>query len=137
MPVVCSTLAQSSPLDAVPWLLLVLVVVILLFVAVVFIRRYLRTDDGPSTPSAPFALGDLRALVKQGKLTEEEFGRLKAQIAEKLKPTTLSLGDVRQMLKDGQIGLDEFERLKAQVMAAMKDPTLPYPERPKPKDPPA
>lgn len=127
-------LLAAGEVEAIGWLLIILVIVVLLFVAAIFIRKHFR-EDTSTTESAPFDLGDLKSLVRQGKLTQEEYDRLRAQMVEKLKPTTLSLPDLRRMLQNGEIGPDEYERLKAQVIAAMKDSSVPYPDRPKPKDP--
>lgn len=129
-------LLAEGEVEAIGWLLIILVMVVLLFVAFVFVRKYFREDDEPqSADSAPFGLDALRDLLRQGKLTQEEFDRLRAQMVEKLKPATLSLGDIRRMLRDEEIGLDEYESLKAQIVAAMKDSSIPYPDKPKPRDP--
>ena len=129
-------LLATGEVEAIGWLLIILVMVVLLFIAFVFVRRYYREEDQPeSTNSAPFGLEALRDLLRQGKLTQEEFDRLRAQMVEKLKPATLSLADIRRMLKDEEIGLDEYERLKAQIVSAMKDSSIPYPSKPKSSDP--
>ncbi len=129
-------LLASNEAEAVGWLMIILVILVLGFVAVIFVRKRLReADDTPSAAPAPFALDALRDLLRQGKLTQEEFDRLRGQIVEKLQPTTLSLADIRRMLQNEEIGLDEYERLKAQIVAAMKDSSIPYPQKPKPKEP--
>ncbi|GEM_PF-6016209 len=129
-------LLATGEVEAIGWLLIILVMVVLAFIAFVFVRRHYWEEDKPqSTDSAPFGLDALRDLLRQGKLTQEEFDRLRAQMVEKLKPATLSLADIRRMLKNEEIGLDEYERLKAQIVAAMKDSSIPYPDRPKPRDP--
>lgn len=131
-------LLAAGEVQAIGWLLILLVLVVLGFVAVIFIRRHYHEDEEPlASNSAPFAIGDLRDLLRQGKLTQEEYDRLHAQMVEKLKPTTLSLGDIRKMLQNGEISPEEYERLKAQIVAAMKDSSLPYPERPKPPEQPS
>jgi hypothetical protein len=53
----------------------VIVVAILLFAIVIWVRRKVRQPD--STPPGGFTLSDLRRLVKQGKMTPEEFDRAK------------------------------------------------------------
>lgn len=126
----------DGEVEAVGWLLIILVIVVLLFVAVVFIRKHFQEgEDAPETESAPFALDSLRELLRQGKLTQEEYDRLRGQMVEKLKPSTLGLADIRRMLQNEEIGIDEYERLKAQIIASMKNPSIPYPDKPKPQNP--
>lgn len=126
----------DGEVEAIGWLLIILVIVVLLFVAVMFIRKHFReSDEASTTEAAPFALDALRDLLRQGKLTQEEYDRLRNQMVEKLKPNTLSLADIRRMLQNEEIGIDEYERLKAQIVASMKDPSIPYPNKPKPQNP--
>ncbi len=129
-------LLADGEAEAVGWLLLILIIVVLGFVAVIFIRKYYHEADESTTAApAPFTMDALKGLLRQGKLTQEEFDRLRSQLVEKLKPTTLSLADIRRMLQNEEIGIDEYEKLKAQIVAAMKDSSIPYPQKPKTKEP--
>lgn len=83
------------PVEAIGWLLLIFILVIAGFLAVTYLRKRLQTDEDPAEGSA-FTLGDLRNLVKQGKLTQEEYDRLRAGIvaaAKKDAPDPLARPD--------------------------------------------
>ena len=67
-------LLATGEVEAIGWLLIILVMVVLAFIAFVFVRRHYWEEDKPqSTDSAPFGLDALRDLLRQGKLTQEEF----------------------------------------------------------------
>lgn len=67
------------------WSLALIVVVIIGFVIVSWIRnRVTGTDTGPV---AGFTLSDLRRLHKSGQMTDEEFERAKAKIIAVSQPT--------------------------------------------------
>lgn len=80
------------PVDAVGWLLVIFVLIIILFMAVTFLRKRLRAvDEAVDQPA--FTLGDLRQLVKQGKLTQAEYDRLRDKmvaVAKKDAPDPLA-----------------------------------------------
>src|SRR5690349_12392003 len=61
---------------------------ILLIMAFGFIRRRVRGQPTSSSPPGGFTLGDLRALVKDGKLSPEEFELAKNKILEAHKKAT-------------------------------------------------
>jgi len=54
-------------------------VAIVLFLAVTAIRKWLKDDTSP-TAGVGFSLSDLRQLVREGKMTHEEFEKAKAII---------------------------------------------------------
>ncbi len=62
------------------WSAVLIIVVALLFVGIYFVRRWLRVEE--DVHGEGFSLGDLRAMQKDGKLTEEEFERAKAKMVE-------------------------------------------------------
>jgi len=61
---------------------------IVLIVAFSLIRRRIRRGPANSSPPGGFTLGDLRALVKNGKMTPEEFERAKNKILDAHKKAT-------------------------------------------------
>lgn len=77
-----------------------------LLAALSFVRRRLR-DDSVMGPVRDFSLGDLRALHRSGKLTDEEFERAKAKLvsgvqsklAQETKPSMVEK-PIAQELKD-------------------------------------
>jgi uncharacterized membrane protein len=72
-------LSQSSGAgDIFGWALVLIVCVLVLFVAVVLLKRWLKKDDITSGPG--FTLSDLRQLVAEGKMTKEEFEKAKLAI---------------------------------------------------------
>ena len=91
-------LAQESS-GALPrvliWSLALIVVVIIGFVIVSWLRS--RIKDTDTGPVAGFTLSDLRRLHKSGQMTDEEFERAKAKIIavsqSTKKETTPSQGD--------------------------------------------
>ncbi len=59
---------------------ILLVVVVVLFVGVMWARRRLSHDE--DFHGEGFTLSDLRAMVKAGKLTEDEYNRAKEKMVE-------------------------------------------------------
>ena len=60
----------------------------MLIVAFSLIRRRIRRQPASSVPPGGFTLGDLRALVRDGKMTPEEFERAKNKILDAHKKAT-------------------------------------------------
>lgn len=71
-------LAQSSTLDAVIPLAIILVISCALMGIVLWVRRRLRENDPASEHS--FSLSDLRRLRDSGQISEDEFIRAKAKM---------------------------------------------------------
>src|SRR4051794_3215142 len=72
-------LAQAGESSSVfLWSAVLIGVVLLLFLGVVWARKRLSPDEDFSGEG--FTLSDLRAMVKQGKLTEEEYDRAKEKM---------------------------------------------------------
>lgn len=67
-------------------LLALLILAAVLIGALAFVRRKVHDSHGPSTPR-DFSLGDLRALHREGKLTDEEFERAKSKLVSNVKAT--------------------------------------------------
>ena len=66
--------------EAITWLIVILVAVVLLMIVFVFVRRYYQSESGAMSESAIFSLGDLRRLLKEGRLTQGEYDRLRDHI---------------------------------------------------------
>ena len=75
-------LAEFEISDLFKPVIALIVVVIVLIVAVQALRRWMSTSDADEAPAAGFSLSALRQLVKDGKMTPEEFERAKAQIVQ-------------------------------------------------------
>ena len=81
MPVRAIILAApelNHPEDAILPVAAVIVVAIVLFGVVKWVRRKIRQTD--SGPPGGFTLSDLRQLAKEGKMTQEEYDRAKELI---------------------------------------------------------
>lgn len=74
--------------EALFWLIIILLLIVVLMVAFVFVRRYFRDDASDLSSTTPFTLGDLRQLLREGKLTQEEYDRLRQQIIAVAKKDT-------------------------------------------------
>jgi uncharacterized membrane protein len=79
--VVIGSLGQADGISrAIVWSLVLIVVVLVLFAAVVMIKRWLRKPE--DLMPGGFTLGDLRDLHRRGEMTDDEFERARAQIVE-------------------------------------------------------
>ena len=76
MPLVAQS---SSTGDVFLWALVLIVFVLILFAAVVLLKRWLKEDDAPSAGTG-FTLSELRQLVAEGKMTQEEFDKAKVLV---------------------------------------------------------
>jgi hypothetical protein len=82
-------LAQTSSAGSVFfWALVLIVFILILFVAVVLLKRWLKDDD-ISSPGPGFTLSDLRQLVAEGKMTQEEFDKAKVAIVGSTKAAAM------------------------------------------------
>lgn len=73
-------LGMGAEVEVAVAIAIVLAGALLLAVLAVYVRRWLLSkDDEPSDPGG-FALSDLRRLHHEGKLSDEEFERAKAQL---------------------------------------------------------
>lgn len=72
---------SASAQAIVPTLILLLIVAALIGVIAIIRRVMLKSEDDTSKdPMAGFSLGSLRQLVKEGKMTQEEYEKAKAQL---------------------------------------------------------
>jgi hypothetical protein len=75
------------PFEALGWSLVIIVLLLAAFAGVMYLRKWLREPDEPSEAST-FTLGDLRRYLREGKLTQEEYDRLRGQIVAVAKKDT-------------------------------------------------
>jgi hypothetical protein len=75
-------LAQADSSDIVLVTASLIVLVLLGAMAVFWLRRRMHGEDAPSGDGGGFSLGDLRKLLKEGKITPEEFDRAKVKAVE-------------------------------------------------------
>jgi hypothetical protein len=79
----CATiLGQSSNVGPVIfWSLVLIVLVIGGAAGVMYLRRWLKEEDVPtSSGGIGFSISDLRQLLREGKMTEEEFERARTKM---------------------------------------------------------
>ena len=88
MPPVVFVLAEGryQTFDIVRWSGVLILFLLLMFAVVVAVRRYLNRDNEEAgAQSAGFTLSDLRSLHRQGRMTDDEFERAKAQMIGRAK----------------------------------------------------
>jgi hypothetical protein len=76
--------------EILPWAIVLVVVVLLGWVAISLINRWMRTGGGTSHHS--FSLQDLRELHASGELSDEEFARAKSLIIQRTKSPASAVG---------------------------------------------
>ena len=79
--IAATLLAQSGVGGAIGWSLTIIVVLIVAFFALVRLRRWIKDDDdddGAGGGGIGFGLSDIRRLHREGKMTDEEFERLRS-----------------------------------------------------------
>lgn len=78
--------AQASDVGTIIWASLALIVLCIVgFFAVATLRRKLKDDDTATNAGGGFTLDDLRTLLAQGKMSQDEFDRAKHQIVAAMK----------------------------------------------------
>ena len=65
--------------------LLLLAALVALFMAFMWFRKWFKAEQ-ETTADEPFSLEDLRQMLQDGRLTQDEFTRLKDQMIATLKP---------------------------------------------------
>ncbi len=99
-----AVLAQNSDASDLflPTLIIMVVIALLIGSIAVIRKRMLAADEVESDPMAGLSLSNLRQLVKQGKMTQEEFDAAKNQLvartqraSEKAKPVENAAPDTK------------------------------------------
>lgn len=73
-------LAQSGIGGVILWSIFIVILIVVGFTAVIWIKRWVSEPD--DAPVGGFSLGDLRQLHKTGQMSDEEFEKAKAMIVE-------------------------------------------------------
>jgi hypothetical protein len=85
-------LAQSNVGPVLVRSLVMIGLIIVAFLLVVRLRRWL-TDDDPGPAAAGFSLSDLKQLHREGKISTEEFERARAKMVGAAREMTSKLPD--------------------------------------------
>ncbi len=83
-------LAQAAPVFG--WALVVLVLVLAGFMAIAWLRRWMKEDDVP-TGGIGFGLGELRQMHARGELSDEEYERARGKMTASAKAVTAAMPD--------------------------------------------
>ena len=84
------TIAQAA--RAVGWSLVLIAFIVVAFLVVMQLRKWLQSDDAP-VGGIGFTLGDLRQLHREGKMTDEEFEKARAKMMAGAKAMAEKLPD--------------------------------------------
>ena len=74
------------------WLLVLIVLVVAGFVAISWVRKWMKEDDIPSGGTG-FGLGELRQMHARGDITTEEYERARAKMTASAKAMTANMPD--------------------------------------------
>ena len=89
--------SAASTVSILVWSSLFIVLVILGFVLVLWVKRRLRDDsDAKNVKPLGFSLSDLRELHRNGHMSDEEFERAKEKIIGAAKARTANIGRSEQ-----------------------------------------
>ncbi len=103
-------LAQSGDTsDLIIPTLIILIIIALLIAAIAVIRKKMFTpaDDPANDPMAGFSLSSLRQLVKQGKMTPEEFEAAKAEIVSRAQRASEKKNPVKDAAPETKVDPNE------------------------------
>ncbi|MGB7158537.1 MAG: SHOCT domain-containing protein [Tepidisphaeraceae bacterium] len=89
-PVAVIYLAQAASVFG--WSLVVIVLVVGGFVAISWLRKWMKEDDIPSGGTG-FGLGELRQMHARGELSDEEYERARGKMTAAAKAVTASMPD--------------------------------------------
>jgi Na+/melibiose symporter-like transporter len=85
-----SFLAQAGSVFG--WSLVVIVFVAIGFMAIAWLRKWMKEEDIPSGATG-FGLGELRQMHARGELTDEEYERARAKMTASAKAITANMPD--------------------------------------------
>ncbi len=83
-------LAQHA--SAVGWSLVVIVLVVLGFIAISWLRKWMKEEDVPSGGTG-FGLSELRQMHARGDLSDEEYERARSKMTAAAKAVTANMPD--------------------------------------------
>jgi len=87
-----SAVYLAQPGSVFGWSFVVIALVAVGFVAVTWLRRWMKEDDIP-TGGTGFGLGELRQMHARGELTDAEYERARAKMAAAAKSVTADMPD--------------------------------------------
>jgi hypothetical protein len=131
-------LAQSASTGSVlVWSLVLIFFVVLGFVAVSYVRKWVKDDQEPDKGPG-FTLGDLRRMHAKGQMTDEEFEKARAQmIAATQRAAERAAEAAREAAKQrgGVTDIDELRARARRIRAAENNAAAAGEEQP-PNPPP-
>jgi len=91
-------LAQADTGDLVKPIAALVTILLVLIISIRVLRRMMSSGNTPDDiPAAGFSLASLRDLVKQGKMTQEEYEKAKAQIVAATQRATEKKAPVKEV----------------------------------------
>ena len=118
---------QPSPLSSLPtiaandvgpiivWSLLLIVFLVLMFVAIVYFKKWLSKDDEDSASDIGFTLGDLRRLHKQGKMSDDEYEKARVKMIAATKAAAERAAQRAAELAKARSGATDVDLLRARA----------------------
>jgi hypothetical protein len=77
---------EDAYLSLTIWSVVLVVVLLVLFTVVAWLRKWTSRQDEPSqTPGTGFTLRELREMHEQGQITDQEFERTRAKVVQDAK----------------------------------------------------
>ncbi len=92
MPSILPVIYLAQAASVFGWSLVVIVLVIGGFMAVAWLRKWMKEDDVPSG-GVGFGLGELRHMHARGELTDEEYERARGKMTASAKAITANMPD--------------------------------------------
>lgn len=76
----CLILGDIDIGSALLWSLVLIFLLVLLFGAIVYLKKWMAKDEGSESGKIGFTLGDLRRMHQAGQMSDEEYERARAQM---------------------------------------------------------
>ncbi len=92
MPVALPVTYLAQPAGVFGWSLVVIVLVVVGFMAIAWLRKWMKDDDVPSG-GIGFGLSELRQMHARGALTDEEYERARGKMTASAKAITANMPD--------------------------------------------
>lgn len=92
MPPAATVMYLAQAASVFGWSLVVIVLIVAGFIAISWLRKWMKEDDIPSGGTG-FGLSELRKMHARGELTAEEYERARAKMAAAAKAVTANMPD--------------------------------------------
>ena len=92
MPVALPVTHLAQATGVFGWSLVVIVLVVVGFMAIAWLRKWMKEDEVPSG-SIGFGLSELRQMHARGELTDEEYERARGKMTASAKAVTANMPD--------------------------------------------